>query len=382
MSLVETGGSPLIVIGQPYIRNNGGLPIGSAVTQDATNEAAIMYGHVITDDGASHTIDTTGSSSLQWLTSAVTFANAGTTFVAGLAAMDTTAGPPGRAVNASDVITPSVSKSHTGGDGGVTANAWQTNTPDSGTLTIANGDFLAFFTQMTARGGADSVNTVTATAGFATLRPAVTSFTGGAYALVNSVPNALIIFSDGHRGWFYGGTAFSIGSTTQTWNSSSGTKEYGNFFQLPVPLKIYGLVALCNVAGNTDFVLYSDPLGTPVAERTVSVDLNTIGGANVRYAEYLFASPYTVTAGQSIAGIIKPTSGTNVSATYKTFNSADDQVVETGGASVYAINRNAGAFAAQNSSKDRFGVGLLVGAFDNGAGGSGIGALVGGSLIR
>lgn len=39
------------------------------------------------------------------------------------------------------------------------------------------------------------------------------------------------------------------------------------------------------------------------------------------------------------------------------------------GSNSYAINRNTGAFAAQISQKDRFGIGLLVGAFDTGGGG-------------
>lgn len=368
MSLVALDGTPLVLIGAPFARNSEALPTQLSILQDAANEACIMYGHVITDDGGSHTIDTTGSSSLGWRPGAVTFANAGTTFKVGLAAMDTTTGPPGRAVNVADVITFDVSRSYTSG-APPAANTWTESVPTAGTKTIANGDFLAFCTQMTARGGVDLVNTAISAA-TAIPRPGATSFTGAAYAGTSAVPNGVITFSDGHLGWFYGGAVWATSTTTQTWNNGSATTEYGNFFQCPFPMKIYGLMAAGSLAGDTDFVLYSAPLGTPVAEKTVSADLNTANNAAARYSQYLFASPYSSIANQPLAAIMKPTTATNITAPYKTYNTSAQQVTEMCGTNGYAVNRASGAFAAQNANKDRFAIGLLVGAFD--AGGIGI----------
>lgn len=365
MSLVALDGSPLVHLGTQLYMGQVGAWAATSVLQDAANEAAIMYGYVITDDGGSHTIDTTGSSSLGWRTGAVTFANAGTTFKVGLAAADLANGPPGRAANVANVITFDVSKSMTGGGGGVTANAWQEHVPDAGTKTVANGDLVAFCTQMTALGGADLVNTSAGTNGVNLGVPGMTSFVGGAYAATASgVPNCLITFSDGHYGWIAGIPPFSS-ATAQTWNSGSATKEYGNIVQFPFPVKVYGIWSMFQMTADCSFVLYSDPLGTPVAEKTVAVDANAFTATSVRPMQVLFPSPYTATPNQPLAVIAKP-GGSNVTMTYKTLNASAHQITDHCGTNGYAVNRASGAFAAQNSNKDRFPIGLLVGAFSDG----------------
>lgn len=369
MSLVALDGTPLVAIGGTMGDGTLFIPGNSNTTQDAANEACIMIGQLRWADGASHTVDTTGSSSLGWRAGARTFANAGTTFVVGLATVDTTNGPPGRAVNVANVITFDVSRSYTSA-AATTANAWNESVPTSGTKTIAHGELIAFCTQMTARGGADSVITTTSNTTL-TSTPLMTSYVGGTYTAVNAVPNVVVTASDGTLGFFFGGNVFSVASTTQTWNNTSGTKEYGNFFQIPVPAKVYGLIAACSVGGDLDGVLYSDPLGTPVSEKSRSIDLNTVsavGAGQSKINALLFSSPYQTTASQPLAGIIKPTSATNVDAPYSTLNAAAHMGAYPLGTNCYAVNRNSGAFAAQNSSKDRFAIGLLVGAFD--AGGS------------
>lgn len=364
MSIVALDGTPLVQLGSIIIPGQTLAWAATNFLQDAANEACHMYGQIVTDDGASHTIDTTGSSSLQWRAGPVTFANAGTTFKVGLAAMDTATGPAGRATNVADVITFSVSKSMAGGGGGVTANAWQTHVPDAGTLTVANGNFIAFCTQMTALGGVDLINTSVHTTGSAPGRPATTSFTGGSYASAGGAPNCIISFSDGHLGWFAGAPVFST-VTAQTWNSGSGTKEYGNYLQFPFPLKIYGIYSIFALGGDCDFIVYSDPLGTPVAEKTVSADANATAAATVRYHYHFFSSPYQTTPNQPLAVIAKP-GATNVTMTYRTMNASAHQVADHCGTNGYAVNRASGAFAAQNSNKDRFPIGLLVGAFSDG----------------
>jgi hypothetical protein len=343
--------------------------LATAATIDAANEACIFFGQIFTEDEGSHTIDTTGSSSLGWKSGALTFANAGTTVKVGLAALNTTTGPPVRAANVADVVTLDVSRSIVGGSGGITANTWQEHVPTAGSKTIANGDFVAFVVQMTARAGVDSVivQSTTTPASSAPVLCGTTSIASGAYAAQARLPNAVITFSDGILGYFYGGQVAVTGVTVQSWNSGSATKEYGNFLQPPFPGKVYGILANCSVDGDTDFILYSDPLGTPVAQNTVSVDANAIGQASTNnWLPLLFSSPYTFTANQPLAVIIKPTTATTISSPYKTFQISGHQKTEPLGAGSYAVNRASGAFAAQNSNKDRFAIGLLVGAFDDG----------------
>ncbi|WP_338688335.1 hypothetical protein V5279_23640 [Bradyrhizobium sp. 26S5] len=367
MSLVALDGTPLTIMGCPlrrFVPNCSSLT-GNAIS--AANDSLIMIGYIFTEDGASHTIDTTGSSSFGWRCGpSLTFANAGTTVKVGLAAVDTANGPPVRAVNVANAITFDVAAVFTGGGGGITGSAWQTSVPTTGTKTVANGDFLAFAIQMTAKGGSDSLQVQCASqGGIVGVMPTVT--TGSSYSNTTQLPNAVITFSDGVRGYFYGGYVASS-STTQTWSSADTTKEYGNLIQLPVPAKAYGVVFNAALFGNTDAILYSDPLGTPSAQKTVSIDLNTIGVASAGPIVVLFPSPYSMSANTPYAAILKPTTSTSIQADFKTYASSAHQSSESG-SNGYAINRNTGAFAAQNSSKDRFGIGLLVGAFDSGGGG-------------
>lgn len=372
MSLAAITGMPIIAVGHANRQGTAFLTTASNLIMDAANEAAIMVGHLWWEDGGSHTIDTTGSSSIQWRSGAITFANAGTTFKVGIGAVDATTGPPVRAVNVADVITQDVAAVLTGAGGGVTANAWQTSVPTTGTKTIANGDLVAVSMQMTARGGVDTIQASTVAYVVTSPRPVVTSFTSGAYGNSGTLPNVVVVASDGTRGYIYGGSVASLTTTTQTWNNTSGTKEYGNILRFSFPVRAYGIVVGNSFAGNCDLVLYSDPLGTPAAMSggTISVDLNQISTSNVLSdGRFLLASPIDLAASTDYAVIAKPTSATNVGMNYKTYNDAGHQNSDWLGADCYAINRNTGAFASQNSNKDRYAIGLLVGAFDAGGGG-------------
>lgn len=358
------------------VPGGGGIPFGAYVLQpisdptfaasilmDAAKEAIIMIGQIVTSDGGSHTIDTTGSSSLAWRAGAVTFANAGTTVKVGLATVDTTTGPPGRAVNVADVITFDVSKSLTGGGGGITANAAQNHVPDTGTKTIANGDFVAFCVQMTAVAGADLVNATTGNQS-GERRPSVTSFTGGAYASVTSPPDAFITFSDGATGYFLGGQVFSTVASTN-FNNGSSPKEIGQLYQFPFPVTVSGIMVMggSTATGNFDLVLYTDPLGTPVAQATASVTGATLMSASSGRILAGFATPYTVPANTPFAVIMKPTTANNVNITSKVLGNAAQRISDPFGIVGYGVSRSSGAFANVNSSLTNYYIGPLVTSF-------------------
>lgn len=363
MALQALPGGFLFPLGPGLLANISG-PARANNTMDAANEATIAIGRVATSDGGSHTIDTSGSSSIGWTTGSVTFANAGTTFKVGIAPVDTGNGPPARASNASNVISFDVQASFTGGGGGVTANSWQSSVPTSGTKTIANGDLVAICTQMTARGGADSIIQPHGSSNATVLRPTVTNYIGGTYTAASALPNFLITFSDGALGWLVGSDVFST-VNAQSWNSGSATKEYGQLYQMPFPMTIYGLWGFLNPSADCDLVLYSDPLGTPSAERTLSIDSNVAPSAAVRRFFDLFPSPYQAAANQPIGAVFKP-GGSNVTVNYKTINDAAHRVADVFGTSGYGISRDTGAFSNANSSLDHYYIGLLVGAFEHG----------------
>lgn len=352
------------------------IPIGPvwSITQDAApgltsaiiddvGEAHVCVGNIVTSDGASHTIDTTGSSAIIWRTGTTSYGTAGSVFKVGIAAVDTSAGPPVRAVNVADIITFDVSKTCSGA-GSIPSISTQVSVPDAGSKTIANGDLVAVCFQLVTKGGSDIIRVVTNT--FVIMhRPTLTTLPGGVGGVyTNSVagPNFMITFSDGATGYMYG-TDFNLVTTTRTFNSGSAQAEYGQLFQMPFGMKISGLYGWADPDADFDMVLYSDPLGTPVAERTVSIDANTCVSATGRRITAPFPTPYIVKPSQPIVAAFKP-GGSNISAYGKVFNDAAHRVSDAYGTLGYGVQRTTGAFSNENSGLTNYYIGLMASGFE------------------
>lgn len=365
MALIGANNTPLMLVGHAGREGTTNLfTTQSGGIISALTSYAAFVGHIYTEDGGAHTINTTGASSLGWLSGTVNHPNAGSTFTVGLANVDTASGPPVRPVNVGNVITFDVGRTIAGGNGEITANAWQEHVPSTGSKTIANGDLVAFAVQETARVGSDAV---TVALGQRTLsevpmaRPSVTVFSSS-FTQVQAYPNCTITFADGSKGFFMGSLVYSIPRTLQTWSNASATKEYGNFIQMPFAAEIAGIEVTSTISGDTDFVLYSDPLGTPVAVRSVSVAASAVNNNTAPAPGYfMFSSPYRAKANEQLAAIIKP-GASNSTCFYLSMANASHQKAHSLGSRAYAINRDTGAFVAQNSGRDRFAIGLLVSA--------------------
>lgn len=240
----------------------------NAVGMNGTAQAVHFIGRMMTSDGGSHTINTTGSSAIGWQSDAVTFANAGSTLTVGIATPDTSNGQPGRASNSTGIVNFDVAAVFTGGGGGITGTAFQTSVPTTESKTIANGDLVAFVVQMTVRAGSDSVGIAYPASNFSTtMRPCVTAQISttlyGGHA--DQIPGVFITFADGAFGWIEGGdVASSI--TARVFNNGSTTREYGQLYPIPIPMKICGVYGWAGISNTASPVvnLYSDPLGTPV----------------------------------------------------------------------------------------------------------------------
>lgn len=364
MALVNLDGVPMTQIGFPVRSGSfwtGGFT--TLTTIDAVNEAAIYIGHVYTSDGASHVIDTTGASGLGWRTQNVSMFDPATLVKVGLAAVDTTNGPPVRAVNVGGLITMQVSRSIAGNSGGITDNLWQEHVPDTGSMTVANGDLVALCIQMTARGGTDLFNVGAVPQPYANISfPCATTYTSGAYAFSGFFPNGRIRFRDGATGFFAGGAVQNGFLNSLTWGSGSATKEYGNYFVLPYPVRINGVVAALALSGPADIVLYSNPLVTPVAQRTISLtpqmlSINTPGTMHL-----LFPASYDVPANQPFALVVKP-GATSITFYSRTVKFAFDQQQDSGGTSVVGASRATGAFVTL--PLERFTIGATISAFSH-----------------
>lgn len=379
MTVTTTPGAKIVPLGIGIFANSTTPAQVSLSPMDAAasgGDAVIMYGQIFLESGAgtSKTLDTSGSSAIVFRAGSVTWANGGSTLRVGLAAMDTGNGPPARAVNSTGAITFDVYRNITGGSG-LTASAWNSIVPTSGTKTVNHGDIVGLCFQLTARGGSDSVVVAATSTDATNVFPSVTTYIDGAYGVPSTaLPNAVIIFSDGTRGYFFGSDLAS-GSQTRTFNSASSPNEYGELYQFPFPVDVYGFYAWVQASSNFTVNLYTGTMGsTPASQRSLAVDANITSSAGaVRRIRGLFTTPYSVAADTPFSLVFTPGAGTAILVPYRTLNNANDRIVDIDGTSMHGVSRSggSGAFANTNSSLDHYYIGPLVGGFDDGAGGGG-----------
>jgi hypothetical protein len=280
----------------------------SSGTMNAAGEsqAAVGYVRLSTGPGTTKTLSSAGGGFIHWASAAVTFANAGTNVRVGI--NDVTSGL--------EDGTHDVYGDLTGGGGGIAANSVNRTAMTSGTKSITHGDLIAVVVEMTTRGGADSVDVTRGSSSSGFLVPYGTQDTGSGPTRVSGAAlRAMIEFDDGTVGWLDGLTSGRFSSTS--FASNSTPDEYALVFQLPCRASASGLWgALAGVASTEDFemILYSDPLGTPVAERTISQDADVTeyaGGAQVFSRP--FSSVYTLEANTTYAIALRPTTTSAIS---------------------------------------------------------------------
>jgi hypothetical protein len=238
--------------------------------------------------GTSKLISSAGGKIFLRIGSAVTWANAGTTLRCGIQDLDAT-GLNDLTFDVYDELVP--------GTDTVTASTIQTITMSTGSKTIADGDQVAIGVRMTTRAGADSVTFGGVTGAWnaeGTLSP-YGSFGG---AVVNgNFPLAAVMFDDGTLGYIRWTELVSGGNVSVgAFGSGSTPDEYAATFQVPYKCAIDGAAFYHGSVARTDdfeLILYSDPLGTPVAISTATGDATFSAGAAGWYWLY-FGSNLTL----------------------------------------------------------------------------------------
>ncbi len=282
-----------------------GNPSVASRIVDAAGESVFGIGQVYLSSGpgTSKTISSAGGKVYILVGSAVTFVNAGTTIRIGV--QDLT-GAPATEDGTFDVFDDLV-----GGTDPITGDAILTGVMSSGTKTITHGDYVAIGVEMTALGGADTVRFESFNAAGVNDWPAcyVTQDTGGGPAVSQNQMPVAIEFDDGTLGiLMYGLCARPAGVA---FNSGDAPDEFATIFQVPYLCSIAGINAVMdNVASTDDFeaILYSDPLGTPSAERTVTANVDAIvSGTSDGTFTFLFSSAFNPVVGTDYAIAIRPT---------------------------------------------------------------------------
>ena len=325
-------------------------------TLNAANETFAFIGQVLLENplSGSKTLSSAGGGRIVWTTGSVTFSNGATTFDIGIQDVSTTtsiAQPDG---------TFDVKASFTGGGGGITASAVNTSVMTTGTKTIAHGDLIAITLAMTTRGGTDSIavvlNNMTNYWGDSLL-PGVVNNTSGTWARnVTALPNAYIIFDDGTIGWLAGTSFTKTAPILLNYNSGTGTAdEYGNLLKYPVTFNALGISLTgyaATASADFELLLYSTPLGTPVVERTITVDATQLTSSNGTRLKgmFLFSSPFLLKARTEYAITLRPTTTNNIGIYYHDVDNSTGGKAGSPNSYCYAVRRldNTGAFSDYN----------------------------------
>ncbi len=359
---------------------------GASLTMDAAGESCAAIGHLCLPAGSgSKTISAAGGGCLYFRASTGnTFSNGGSNLRIGIQDVSNTTGLEDATFDVyADLV---------GGTDTIANSTFYKIPMESGTKTIAHGDLIALAIELTTRGGADAVVVareslpwlVTGTGGALPYASA----DNGANAKVSNIPWMFIKFDDGTVGWLQGSPAiYMTGISSVAFNSGSTPDEHGPVFTAPVGMKVNGIgfgLGTISAGANFEAILYGDPLGTPVALATVTVDIDQVFSSAASNWFMVPITETTLVAGSAYAIMLRPTTTNNVTYYYQDLgaNNEDIKAGQFFGSSLIVGTRTnqTGAFSSLGA---RYVPTILLGvsAFIDAAGGGGA-PIIGGSIVR
>ncbi len=353
----------------PYSGAGGvSLPGTPATVMDAVGEMVAYIGYVWFPEGpgTSKTLSSAGGK-IEFLTGTTghVWASAGTTLRVGIQDVSTTTGPPAQP---DEVWTGEPQVDLVQGVDALAATTWKVATLTSGSRTLTHGDLIAVVFDMTVRNGVDAA-TVNGWSTSGILHRPITSMKLGAGWVATAVviPNVVIVCDDGTL-CSLENTYPVTAATARSINTGTTPDEIGNIIVAPFDCKVSSLwTNINNATGEFELSLYSDPLGTPISERSVTIDLNQMQSVSGRPI-HLNIPEFTMSAGVAYAVTLRPTTATTCGTYDVTYNHANHAKFHPGGLSTYKCTRvnDTGAFGTDTLSKVF--VGVTVSHIDDGTG--------------
>lgn len=335
---------------------------------DAAGEQTWFVGHcwIVGRPASAKTISAAGGGSIGFLAGTLTFNNGASTFVVGIQDVDA-ANTPARGDGVSDV-----SATLTGGGGGLTQSVWNTIDMDTGTKDITHGQLIAINFTLSAHGGGDAIRVSTAVPYALFHHPQVTLEAPAAtFTAQSAVPNVVITFDDGTLGTIYGSVVHEVASTADSFDVNSTPDEIGQIIRVPRPTPIdgvWGIVNYTDTGGTFEIILYSDPLGTPAAIETITVDTDVRVATGNRLDTFLFTTPRLLDANTDYAIAFRPTGTQNIGLIYTTVDTAGHLALMTGGTQCYYATRSGQSGAFSGTTTRRLHAGVITSGGDDAGG--------------
>ena len=313
---------------------------------DAAGESLTLIGHIKFSSGSGTKTISSAGGKIHFSNGAITtFADAGTTLRIGV--QDVTL-----ATGIEDGVF-DVSADLVGGIDSLPVSSVITVPMETGTKNITEGDLVAISIEMTSRGGVDSVNlTRKSTTGQLQHQVPYSTIDGGAGPVksITSPTSFVIEFNDGSFGYMKDLFPY-VFNTSTLFNSSSSPDEYALVFTLPVASTLESVEAYVQFATSVavDIVVYSDPLGTPVVEHSISIPValtSNGGGGNFGLTNVPIVPGVQLEAGVPYAVSIKPTTTSNTGIGLLSLTNPDIREVTALGTNWYVGTRTdaTGAF--------------------------------------
>ena len=376
MSLVRVGNGFWIPnLGPDYLRATtatGASGLGSALL-DADEEELQFLGRVYLAGGSGSKTFGTSGSKISWLPGIAQTFQATATLRVGVkqsSSWTDASGPPGRATVGAAAF--DVYHDLVGGTDTITASTWRNDSMSAGTgFTVTHGDRLAvcFHIDITANAQAVRIARSADPSGAQTPQFPVTTMVtnaGVTFTAQSGPPIIVLTFDDGTIGWIDGSFVVSAPGASE---AVGNTNIYGNIVNVPFGCKVDGIAAVVSAVGTTNFDigLWTDPLGTPLASQTVSIDPQNMSSGSAAIVMIPFPTEITLNRNTDYAYGVMQNSASGI--TIYTYDVGDTSHLQINGlgAGTYAAKSTAGAaFAAQNSGKRRMAAWLRVSQVEDG----------------
>lgn len=276
----------------------------------------------------------------------------GSTIIASLQNVSTTATPPGVP---DEVIDEHVHIANA--DAGYASNTWYKTAALSADRAVTYGSDLAVVVEYDSFSAGDSFYLSSMVLGSALDNPhtcfAVNKVGAPAWAVIAAIPNVIFEFTDGTFGTLDGSYSGSAYNAHQANLGTTVADEFALNFQVPFPCVVDGLWSVVSPSAATadfELLLYS---GTS-AIATVTVDANTTVSSNPR--KLLAPIPETTLAENTLYRVaVRPTvtgSGGNVSCYSLDVADANHFTVHAGGTSLqYSTRLDQGAWSAATTTR-------------------------------
>lgn len=281
-----------------------GTSTSSSGTVNAAGESVSVIFKIHIDGLATNKVlSAAGGGKIHWIPGSNTFADAGTNLRIGLQDVGATGLEDGTFDVYADLV---------GGTDTLTNGTPKTTVMETGTKTVNHDDLLALSFEFTTRAGSDTLSFVVSnsTHNF----PYRTEDTGAGPTKPDAAcPLFTIEFDDGTLGWAF--PLYLYTTAGVTYASNSTPDEYALVFKMPVSCTMSRVqVAVGNIGSVDAFevVIYSDPLGTPSADQTVTIDPNMVGSPFSTSMYSVNITPYSLIKDTYYAIAVRPTTTNSI----------------------------------------------------------------------